>query len=125
MDEKPIERVRRIIANQGLSVASFEKMIGMSNNSIQAALKRKTSLKDETLNNILSAFPDISAEWLLTGNGDMKKSPDQVAEHYDADAYIVTLQREHIILLKEENVHLKHEITTLKKELSGLRKQNN
>lgn len=68
---KPIERVKEIIRYYGLSISGFEKKIHMSNNSIQTAIKRTASLKDETLNNILTAFPDISPEWLLTGNGKM------------------------------------------------------
>ncbi len=72
--EKPIDRVRIIIDSKRLSVSAFEKVIGMSNNSIQQALKRGANLKDETLNNILNAYPEISAQWLLTGKGSMNTS---------------------------------------------------
>ncbi len=68
---KPIERVKEIIRYYGLSISGFEKKIQMSNNSIQTAIKRTASLKDETLIHILKAFPDISPEWLLLGNGKM------------------------------------------------------
>jgi len=68
---KPIERVKEIIQYYGLSISGFEKKIHMSNNSIQTAIKRTASLKDDTLINILKAFPDISPEWLLMGNGKM------------------------------------------------------
>lgn len=68
---KPIERVKKIIQYYNLSICSFEKKTNMSNNSIQTAIKRTAKLKDETLNNILNAFPNISPEWLLTGNGKM------------------------------------------------------
>lgn len=49
----------------------------MSNNSIQSAIKRDATLRDETLNNILDKFPEIDAEWLLTGNGEMLKGKKQ------------------------------------------------
>lgn len=68
---KPIERVKNLIEFKGLSISGFEKATGMSNNSIQTAIKRNSNLKDDTLNSILIRFPDISAEWLLTGNGSM------------------------------------------------------
>jgi len=77
---KPIERVELIIKQEGLPVSVFEKKIGMSNNSIQMAIKRKAKLKDETLNSILKSFPRINPEWLLTGDGPMfraeKNPPD-------------------------------------------------
>ena len=68
---KPIERIKKIIEYSELSISSFEKHIGASNNSIQIALKRKTSVKDETLNRVLDRFPEINPSWLLTGNGEM------------------------------------------------------
>jgi len=68
---KPIERVELIIKQERLPVSVFEKKIGMSNNSIQMAIKRKAKLKDETLNSILKSFPRINPEWLLTGDGSM------------------------------------------------------
>lgn len=71
---KPINRVKEIIEKYSLNVSSFEKEVKLSNNSIQTALKRESNLKDETLNSILKRFPEISAEWLLTGNGEMIKS---------------------------------------------------
>ncbi|MFO7864375.1 MAG: hypothetical protein R6U85_10270 [Salinivirgaceae bacterium] len=70
---KPIERVKKIIDYYGISIAGFEKKIKVSNNSIQIALKRNTSLKDETLIKILEAFPDVSPMWLLIGDGEMFK----------------------------------------------------
>lgn len=69
--KKPIERVKEIIDYKGLSISAFERNTGLSNNSIQVAIKRNTNLKDETLNSILNTYSEISAEWLLTGKGDM------------------------------------------------------
>ncbi len=77
---KPIERVKILIRNSKLSISAFEKKVGSSNNSIQIAIKRNSNLKDETLNNILNAFPDINPTWLLTGKGDMFKNFDVVSE---------------------------------------------
>lgn len=74
MHKKPINRVKDIIEYYKLNISNFEKEVGLSNNSIQTAIKRESNLKDETLNTILNRFDDISAEWLLTGNGEMLKS---------------------------------------------------
>lgn len=70
---KSIDRVREIIKYENIPVSTFEKLTGMSNNSIQIALKRGSSLRDETLNDTLNAFQDINPEWLLTGCGEMLK----------------------------------------------------
>ncbi len=68
---KPIERVKILIRHHGLSISAFEKKVGLSNNSIQTAIKRNSNLKDETLNSILKTFPETNPTWLLTGEGSM------------------------------------------------------
>jgi len=68
---KPIERVKKIINFYKSSISAFEKSTGLSNNSIQTAIKRKSNLKDETLNTILKKYTEINPTWLLTGKGSM------------------------------------------------------
>lgn len=74
---KAIHRIREIIDHYNLSVSAFEKSIGMSNNSIQIALKREASVKDEVLNKILKAYPGVDPLWLLTGEGTMLKEKEK------------------------------------------------
>ncbi len=109
--EKPIARIRKIIKDKNLSFSAFEKKIGMSNNSIQVALKRNANLKDETLNHILAAFPEISAEWLLTGKGEMiRNAYPPVIERtstVEEERYVIELQREYIVRLKQEIAELR------------------
>ncbi len=68
-----INRIKQIIDYKSLSVRAFERLIGASNNSIQAAIKRNGSVKDDTLNKILHIVPEINPVWLLTGKGSMLK----------------------------------------------------
>lgn len=68
-----IKRIKQIIDYKSLSVRAFERLIGVSNNSIQAAIKRNGGVKDDTLNKILHIVPEINPVWLLTGKGPMLK----------------------------------------------------
>ncbi|MBU2974766.1 hypothetical protein [Zobellia sp. B3R18] len=70
---KPIERIATLIDYYRTNISNFEKECELSNNSIGSAIRRKTSIKDETLNKVLKAFPEVSPEWLLTGEGNMLK----------------------------------------------------
>ncbi|UMY66763.1 MULTISPECIES: helix-turn-helix transcriptional regulator [unclassified Flavobacterium] len=112
--EKPIARIRQIIKDKNLSVSAFEKKIGMSNNSIQVALKRNANVKDETLNHILAAFPEISAEWLLTGKGTMIRNAyppaPETSPTVEEERYVIQLQREYIAQLKKEIEELKSQL---------------
>ncbi|MFY7666142.1 hypothetical protein [Flavobacterium sp.] len=113
MKEKPIQRIKKIIEAYRLSVSAFEKRCNMSNNSIQVAIKRNANVKDETLINILEAFPDISPSWLLTGNGAMYKSDtsvvaeDPITFHGVDPQYVIQIQKDYIDKLKEEIRELK------------------
>lgn len=101
---KPIERVKKVIDFKEMSISAFEKATGMSNNSIQTALKRNSNLKDDTLNSILIRFPDISAEWLLTGNGSMLKNK---TEHFDVlnESPTVYKKEKSVVDLLEEKIN--------------------
>ncbi|TDD77083.1 hypothetical protein [Flavobacterium caseinilyticum] len=75
---KPIDRVEKLIKFKGISISAFEQETGMSNNSIQTAIKRQSNLKDSTINSILDTYKDISPIWLLRGEGEMLREPAEV-----------------------------------------------
>ncbi len=75
---KPIERVSIFIKYLGASISAFENKIGASTNAIQIAIKRNSNLKDETLINILNAYPSLNAKWLLQGLGDMLSNQKEI-----------------------------------------------
>jgi repressor LexA len=90
---KPIERVVLIIKHEGLSISAFEKATGMSNNSIQTAIKRNSNLKDDTLNSILNTYKYVNPEWLLTGQGMMireKKTTSNITPNITPNKNILT-----------------------------------
>lgn len=68
---KIVSRLKEYIDLKGLSVAAFEKSIGMSNASFGRSLKNNGAIGTDKLENILSAYCDINPIWLLTGEGEM------------------------------------------------------
>lgn len=71
--EKMNDRLKRFLDYQGMSVRQFETTIGSSDGKIAKFLTSNSSLKSDTLNQIMENFPQLSIEWLLTGKGDMLK----------------------------------------------------
>ena len=62
------ERLISFIEAKSLTKSGFEKMCGLSNGYIN---NFKGNLGSEKLEAILTAFPELSREWLLFGNGEM------------------------------------------------------
>lgn len=105
MEEDVRQRIISVIIDNKISINSLSK----GNKALQRKLNRQinegASITVETISSILENIPSISAEWLLTGKGNMKKS-----ESSDLDI---------IENLKEENISLRAE-NKLLRELNGL-----
>ena len=89
-----LDRIKLYIDTKGISIAAFEKSVGMSNASFSKSLKNNGAIGTDKLENILSTYSDISPEWLLTGQGDMLKeepslsvsmNPQEGTPYYDVD----------------------------------------
>ena len=71
-----VNRLKEYIDFKGLTVAFFEKSIGMSNASFGKSLKNNGAIGSDKLENILRIYGDINPEWLLTGHGEMIKNQE-------------------------------------------------
>ncbi|MGQ1928204.1 S24 family peptidase [Ornithobacterium rhinotracheale] len=78
---KAIERIKQVIESKGLSNSTFEQAANLSNGYISKQLKRNADLGEGIMNKILDNCPEISAEWLLTGRGEMLKSENENADN--------------------------------------------
>ena len=75
-----VNNLHKFIEYKGISIAAFEKRIGMSNNSFRKSLNNNGAIGSDKLENILKEFPELNSEWLLTGEGNMLKSSEQQPE---------------------------------------------
>ena len=71
MDNPILQRVKEIIIRKNLSENQFCKAVGIGQPTLNASFNRNADLKSSTLTKILVAFPEVSAEWLMRGKGDM------------------------------------------------------
>lgn len=74
---KILSRINDIAEREGISIAVIEKRIGASRGVISKAIKNGTDIQSKWLTSICDNFPNYSTEWLLTGNGEMLKTPRQ------------------------------------------------
>jgi len=74
---KIIDRIYQYMAQNGTTAAAFEKKVGLSNGYLSKQLNRKADIGERIILQILDNCPEISVEWLLTGEGDMLKLENQ------------------------------------------------
>lgn len=66
-----IQRLREIISYSGLSVRAFSIKCEISQTTLDKQIKGLRGVSIETIISVLYAMPEISAEWLIRGNGQM------------------------------------------------------
>jgi len=100
-----IDRIKQIIEYKGISTRKFCIEIGVANGFFD---KVKDVGSGKVLK-ILETYPDISANWLLTGKGDMLSEP--YSEYFKKEDW-----KDKYIDVLEENRRLQNEIAELKRE---------
>ena len=74
MENLVLLRLKEFLSDQNLSVNSFSKKIGMGQVTVNHYFLGSRKLSFELVYKTLDSFPELSAEWLMRGNGDMYKS---------------------------------------------------
>jgi hypothetical protein len=75
------QRLDLIINALGLSGRAFEKACGLANGSYSSI---GNGVGADKLKKILTQFPQISAEWLLTGYGEMFKTSETAGKSHES-----------------------------------------
>lgn len=76
MNGSVLQRIRVIIEKEGMSDRKFSELINIPQTSLSTLFNRGNEPNVSVVASILNAFPLISAEWLLRGEGNMLKSED-------------------------------------------------
>lgn len=66
-----LERLKSFFETKGIPIGNAEKTCGFGNATLRNAFESGKSVGSDKIEKILSVFPDLSAEWLLRGEGKM------------------------------------------------------
>ena len=131
MEEKTKNRVRLLLKEKNLSFNAISETSAIQAQFSRAFGKGKSGrLSYELIEIVLRKFPDVSADWLLMGEGDMYKKTTELPhvdvsseESIEHSAEIARLVREKNELidanedLREENKMLRSQLEVLKEVL--------
>ncbi len=66
-----VQRLKDYIDYKQISIAAFEKSVGLGNATFNKVLKSGGAIGTDKLEKILNKYPEINNNWLLTGEGNM------------------------------------------------------
>lgn len=119
METTVAQRIKSILNDNQISIAAFAKMIGMLQVTCNRQIRGDQAVSLAMIEGFLHVFPDISAEWLLRGEGEMYKSNSGSAQ---VEATVTLSQDESIWKAKYEAI--KECYDTLVSTIGGLSKRN-
>ena len=71
MEVSVIERINAVLKHFGKTPNGLANMLEMIPSTVNRQLKGDQALSSKVIEGVLSVFPDVSAEWLLRGKGEM------------------------------------------------------
>lgn len=125
MENSIIQRIAEIITSKGFSENSFAKQIGSNQRTINQQLRGDRKLSLDTVCNVINSFGDISAEWLLRGEGSMNKSEEKSSDihiMYETSLKQILLRDKRIRDLEIELELANTRCEKLKKEVLALKR---
>lgn len=113
-----IDRLEFFMKTEGLNSNSLTVAAGLSNGLIGQALKNRSSMNSDSIERILCAYTNLSAEWLMTGKGTMYVD-DQPAKASDIPNNLNSDSL--VFFLRDKNKELECENRRLLVENASLR----
>lgn len=77
MENIVAQRIKSVLDARQISITSFAKMVGMLQVTCNRQIRGDQAVSLGLIEGFLSTFPDISAEWLLRGEGEMYKNSSE------------------------------------------------
>lgn len=70
---KILSRIQEIASNEGITIGAMERAIGASKGVLSRAIANGTDIQAKWLISLIENYPQYSGDWLLTGNGNMRR----------------------------------------------------
>lgn len=120
---KILPRIKQIALNEGITIGALERIIGASKGVLSRAIANGTDIQSKWLEAIVENYPQYSAQWILTGIGDMLQSALPGTAAPEASTPKPPNDREHQDGIWTYIQQKDKEISRLNKEIGDLREE--
>lgn len=109
-----LTRIQEISINEGITIAALERVIGASKGVLSRAINNGTDIQSKWIQILVENYPKYSADWLLTGKGNMLRdenkrlnsAPTISTTQTDATTPLLSLikEKDEVIRLQAEEI---------------------
>lgn len=129
MEATIYQRIKYILDEKSISVNALAKQISVAQATLNPQLRGDRTLAANIVEKILIAFPDVSAEWVMRGNGNMLLSDNVTSLAKSKDDALVSspmcADEESIWQAKYEELEKRYEqLLTIISDIIGKNKNN-
>lgn len=91
MEDIIIQRFKKVAEKYNLSVTALGKLIGIHPSTLNRQFSGESAMSLNTIDAFLQHFEDISAEWLLRGEGEMIKGENKDNDKHIEKKFVVCI----------------------------------
>lgn len=118
MEKALTERFKELIRVKSSSILDFSKRIDIAQTTLNSQLCSTRGISINVIMLTLNAFPDISAEWLLRGVGNMYKNVEASTDSEEEDSEEDKFYKDIIFTYQEMTKEYRKKIEYLEAELA-------
>lgn len=112
-----IQRLKQITKTKAGSVKKLAEALGISENTIEGYMRGKNKVALNFIVDVLRTYPDISAEWLLRGEGDMYRNANSGnVNNYEINSHSTVHKGDVSDSYNNTSADLQQEVKTLKEK---------
>lgn len=116
MEKNVYERIQTLLRKKRISANELAKTIGVSSTNVYGYLNGSSKAPMSFVVSVLESFPDLSAEWLLRGEGEMLLPPKK-------STYLEMAEKLHAPLMASEPSSLTAQVEQLAKNQQEMQSQ--
>ena len=113
MESGVYQRVKQVIDANGISITKLSIELNIPQTTLNRQVSGVSTLSSAVVESILAYFPNLSAEWLLRGKGEMYLQTQDSKEENSSDE---------VEILKDEILRLQGEVRALERIINGEKK---
>ncbi len=112
-----IQRLKQITKTKAGSVKKLAEALGISENTIEGYMRGKNKVALNFIVDVLKTYPDISAEWLLRGEGEMYRNANSGnVSNYEINSHSTVHKGDVSGSYNNTSSDLQQEVKTLKEK---------